>query len=81
MRAIDDIERELIATRTFELCEQVGDYFDLLDAAHGHQHARTGRTYFCVLRYIESRRQQSGVIDRPEIVAAAFWALVPPDDR
>lgn len=81
MRAIEDMARALEEERAFELCDQVEQYLELLDAAHEHHHARVPRSYFRVLAQIQSRRQSNGVIDQPDTITAAFWALVPPDDR
>lgn len=81
MRAIEDIERALEDERVFELCGQVEDYLLLLDAAHAHRHARSPRLHFWALRYIEYRREKNGLRDPLAIVTAAFWALVPPDQR
>lgn len=81
MRAIEDLARALEDERSFELCDQVEQYLELLDAAHDHRHARIPRAYFRVLAQIQSRRIENGVMDRADTVSAAFWALVPPDQR
>ena len=81
VQAMELIERELEGERVFELCVQVEQYLELLDAAHSHAHARVPRTYFTVLGRIQERRSANACRDRAEVVAAAFWALVPPGDR